>query len=269
MDIWVWTLIGAVFGGAIGWALHMLVLERKAVKPSPPPVDPALVGEDAARAAALEVDLNSAREEITDLRLKSGIPAPGEEGAPLPEGSLAWRNRHLESRVRFLEGKLADVETDSSTVRITEDRNDEATRLRWRNRYLEGRVKYLEEELVRTGGLTLSRTQSVAAPVDSTLARPKGPEGEQPDLMEQPRDGVADDLKLISGIGPKLEQKLNSLGIWHYDQIAAWTQSNVDWVNAAISFRGRIERERWVPQALQMIQDGAAVTEREPENNGA
>ncbi len=269
MEIWVWALIAAACGGAIGWASHMLVLQRQAEASKPAPVDPSTLDNDAARVGVLEADLAKAQAEIDDLRLKSGIPAPGRERDPIVEGSLAWRNRHLESRVRFLEGKLADAEIDGAATRPTDDQNDEATRLRWRNRYLEGRVKYLEEELVRTGGLSLARVTPLASGQSEAAARPKGPEGEKPELIEEARDGVADDLKLISGIGPKLEQKLNSIGIWHYDQIASWSQSNVDWVNAAISFRGRIERERWVPQAKQLVQDAAARVEREPESNGA
>ncbi len=214
----------------------------------------------------LEEKLGKASAEAEDLRHKSGIPRAGQENAPIAEGSLTWRNRHLESRVRFLEGKLADIETDGSTARPAEDQNDEATRLRWRNRYLEGRVKYLEEELVRTGGLTPARVAHAAPQLDTT-PRPKAAEGEKPELVEAARDGRADDLKLISGIGPKLEQKLNSLGIWHYAQIADWTQANIDWVNAAISFRGRIEREKWVPQARQLIQDAGANLETAPEGS--
>ena len=92
-------------------------------------------------------------------------------------------------------------------------------------------------------------------------------EGDKPDLVTEAREGRADDLKLISGIGPKLEQKLNSIGIWHYEQIAAWSQGNVDWVNAAISFRGRIEREKWIPQAMQLLQDAGATLETAPEGS--
>lgn len=268
MEIWVWLLIAAAFGGAIGWASHMLYLKRQAETPAAPPVSLEGLEGEARRAAQLEADLAKATAEIDDLRQKSGIPRPGNEGAPVAEGSLAWRNRHLESRVRFLEGKLADVETDGTGARQSEDQNDEATRLRWRNRYLEGRVKYLEEELVRTGGFTTGRAAPSAAPQPEAAAKPKGPEGEKPELLDTPREDRADDLKLISGIGPKLEQKLNSIGIWHHDQVAAWTQPNIDWVNAAISFRGRIEREKWVPQAKQLVQDGG-VTLEGAETNGA
>src|SRR5690606_22403522 len=46
--------------------------------------------------------------------------------------------------------------------------------------------------------------------------------GRRPDGLDAPREGAADDLKLIRGVGPKLEQLLNSLGFWHFDQVAAW-----------------------------------------------
>jgi predicted flap endonuclease-1-like 5' DNA nuclease len=269
MEIWVWLLIAAAFGGAMGWASHMLYLQRQAEKtPAPTPVSLEGLEGEARRAAELEGQLAKATAEVDDLRQKSGIPKAGDEGAPVPEGSLAWRNRHLESRVRFLEGKLADIETDGTVARPADDQNDEATRLRWRNRYLEGRVKYLEEELVRTGGFTTARAPAQAAAPQPETQKPKGPEGERPDLIDAARDGRADDLKLISGIGPKLEQKLNSIGIWHYDQVASWTQANIDWVNAAISFRGRIEREKWVPQAKQLVQDDSVSLEG-AESNGA
>jgi len=265
MEIWVWLVIAAAFGGAIGWALHMLYLQRQEEAEPAAPVSAEDAQNEALKIAELEDKLAKASAEVDDLRKKSGIPRAGQENAPILEGSLTWRNRHLESRVRFLEGKLADLETDGSTARPSEDQNDEATRLRWRNRYLEGRVKYLEEELVRTGGLTPARVAHAAPQLD-IAPRPKTPEGEKPELVEAPRDGRADDLKLISGIGPKLEQKLNSLGIWHYAQIAEWTQANIDWVNAAISFRGRIEREKWAPQARQLLQDAGAGLETAPED---
>ena len=267
MDIWVWLLIAAALGGAIGWALHMLYLQRQAETPAVVPMTVEAAASEAARIAELEEKLNKAAAESEDLRQKSGIARSGEENAPIIEGSLAWRNRHLESRVRFLEGKLADVEADGSTARPVEDQNDEATRLRWRNRYLEGRVKYLEEELVRTGGLTPAVVAPAAPQIETSAPKPKAPEGDKPELLDQPRDNRGDDLKLISGIGPKLEQKLNSIGIWHYGQVAAWSQSNIDWVNAAISFRGRIEREKWVPQAKQLLQEANAGMETAPEGS--
>lgn len=257
VQMWLELLIVAALGGLGGWMAHRLFgprVEGVAVERAPAGTDAELH----VKVRELEADLAEEKAEHLELRKKAGIPRAGEEGA-MAEGSLAWRNRHLESRVRFLEGKLADLEADAVSAGQPEDQNDEATRLRWRNSYLEGRVKYLEEELVRTGGLIPATVVSVAQPAEpmSNVVRTKPTEGDKPILFDGPRDGEADDLKMISGIGPKLEQKLNSIGVWHYDQVASWTQKEVDWMNAAISFRGRIERENWVNQAHALLEHGA------------
>src|SRR5690606_646216 len=62
--------------------------------------------------------------------------------------------------------------------------------------------------------------------------RPHGPTpGQEPTLISAPRGGTADDLKRISGIGPKLEGMLNGLGIWHFDQIAGWGADEIAWID--------------------------------------
>jgi predicted flap endonuclease-1-like 5' DNA nuclease len=258
-QMWVELLIAAVFGGVAGWAAHVLY-GRQAARPPASSASPDAM----ARIAELEARLRDEKAESDVVRRKAGIQKPGEDG-PVAEGSLTWRNRHLESRVRFLEGKLADLEAEASHKAPPEDQNDAATRLRWRNRYLEGRVKYLEEELVRTGGLSAADAVPAGPASAEPIVRTRAGDGEQPELFDTPRNGAADDLKLIAGIGPKLEQKLNSIGIWHYAQIAAWTQPQIDWVNAAISFHGRVERERWVLQAKALLEGAApAAAESNP-----
>ncbi|MEM7238023.1 MAG: NADH-quinone oxidoreductase subunit NuoE [Pseudomonadota bacterium] len=71
----------------------------------------------------------------------------------------------------------------------------------------------------------------------------------KPDMLAGAREGGADDLKKIKGIGPKLEEKLHSLGVYHFDQIASWSASEVKWVDDELSFKGRIERDGWIAQA--------------------
>ena len=61
-----------------------------------------------------------------------------------------------------------------------------------------------------------------------------------------------DDLKLISGVGPKLEQVLNGLGIWTYQQIAAWSDAEIAWVDEHLGFNGRIGRDGWAGQAAEL-----------------
>jgi branched-chain amino acid transport system ATP-binding protein len=80
--------------------------------------------------------------------------------------------------------------------------------------------------------------------------------GSQPKGLRAAKGGAADDLKRIKGIGKVNEGKLNSFGIWHFDQIAAWTAEEIDWVDDYLAFPGRIEREDWVDQARVLAEGG-------------
>ena len=63
----------------------------------------------------------------------------------------------------------------------------------------------------------------------------------------------ADDLKVIVGVGPFLEKKLNAIGIYTFRQIANFTPTDIDQVNDVIEFfPGRIQRENWVGQSVQL-----------------
>lgn len=89
----------------------------------------------------------------------------------------------------------------------------------------------------------------VQAETDGTaLSRPVG--------LAAPREGRADDLKSITGVGPKIEMVLNDLGIFHFDQIAAWSPAEVAWVDDYLKFRGRIARDNWIAQADALATGG-------------
>ena len=77
----------------------------------------------------------------------------------------------------------------------------------------------------------------------------------KPRTMTAPRKSGADDLKLISGVGPKLEGVLNELGFWHFDQIAKWTGAEIAWVDSRLKFKGRIERDNWIAQAANLARN--------------
>ncbi len=79
-------------------------------------------------------------------------------------------------------------------------------------------------------------------------------QGAAPEALSAPRDGKADDLKKIGGVGPKLEEKLNGLGIYHYDQIASFTPENVAYVDETLNFKGRIDRDDWIGQAKALAE---------------
>ncbi len=76
--------------------------------------------------------------------------------------------------------------------------------------------------------------------------------GSRPLGLAAPRGGKADDLKRVRGIGKQNEARLHGLGIWHFDQIAGWTEENVKWAGSYLAFPGRIDREHWILQAKDL-----------------
>lgn len=103
---------------------------------------------------------------------------------------------------------------------------------------------------------------STPDPIEQTPIRdrvvPTAPEPTQvptakPESLSEARDGLPDDLTKIKGIGGKMEKLCNSLGFWHYDQIATWTADEIAWVDDNLEgFKGRVTRDKWVDQAKVM-----------------
>jgi NADH-quinone oxidoreductase subunit E len=69
---------------------------------------------------------------------------------------------------------------------------------------------------------------------------------------------LVDDLKLISGVGPKIEGILHTLGIYTFAQVASWKKAEREWVDGYLSFQGRIDRDDWVKQAKALAKGGVA-----------
>ena len=91
------------------------------------------------------------------------------------------------------------------------------------------------------------------APSKKTAGAATETPAEKPKLLDEPEGGAADDLKKINGVGPKLEGVMNGLGIYHFHQIAAWTETEIAWVDNELSFKGRIARDDWVGQAKSLV----------------
>jgi NADH-quinone oxidoreductase subunit E len=105
-----------------------------------------------------------------------------------------------------------------------------------------------------------AKVDAAAAPAgiaDVPAAKPAKAKKAGPEILKAPRKGKADDLKLIEGIGPALEKLVNGLGVYHYDQIASWSDADVEFFDAQMDrFRGRIARDRWVAQAKIIVTEG-------------
>jgi small subunit ribosomal protein S2 len=75
--------------------------------------------------------------------------------------------------------------------------------------------------------------------------------------IDGPR-GEADDLKRITGITNKTEQKLNDAGVFHFWQIADLDADNLAALDRKLKLKGQIEQEGWVAQAKKLVEASAA-----------
>ncbi|MEO1028241.1 MAG: hypothetical protein AAFX02_04195 [Pseudomonadota bacterium] len=73
-----------------------------------------------------------------------------------------------------------------------------------------------------------------------------------PAAMSAPESG-GDDLQVIDGIGPRINDALQELGVFTFAQIADWSPENAGWINHRLGFEGRVEREKWVEQAQTLV----------------
>ncbi|WP_047464993.1 NADH-quinone oxidoreductase subunit E [Rhizobium rhizogenes] len=93
-----------------------------------------------------------------------------------------------------------------------------------------------------------SKTEGAQKPALTDKNRPAG--------IEKP--ATPDDLKLISGVGPKIEAILHELGIFTFAQVAKWKKAEREWVDGYLNFKGRIERDDWINQAKALAKGGEA-----------
>lgn len=235
----------------------------------------------AAALAALEAERDAARAEAQAWRARAEAPRETDELI-----ALKWRARYLEARTRYLESQAREAEPgfDAEAARrahwrkrYLEARNAHleqrlqalmaapqedapSRRLLWRARYLDARVQHLEAKLAAPA----EEPSGAAAPEEALEPAPLVPHGAEvrPAALPAPRQGAPDDLTLIVGVGPKTEVTLHALGVYHFDQIAAWTPANIAWVDQYLRFRGRIVRERWVAQAEELARGERAAGRR-------
>ncbi len=97
---------------------------------------------------------------------------------------------------------------------------------------------------------------TISAEVPAAASTPS--DSDKPKMLDAAREGSPDDLKQIKGVGPKLEKMLHGMGIFHFDQIAGWTERELAWVDQNLEgFKGRASRDAWVTQARTLASGGA------------
>ena len=73
-------------------------------------------------------------------------------------------------------------------------------------------------------------------------------------ILGEAAEGVKDDLKLISGVGPKYEETLNGIGIFTFEQVSKMTPATIEAIEEITNyFPGRIERDDWIGQAKKLM----------------
>jgi len=114
----------------------------------------------------------------------------------------------------------------------------------------------VEAEVIAEVAQELAETVPEPAPqqahaADAPVAAPDSP---RPATLYDAAPAEADDLKQIKGVGPKLEAMLNAMGIYRFDQIAGFSDANLQWVDDNLtSFKGRPFRDDWVAQARALL----------------
>lgn len=95
-------------------------------------------------------------------------------------------------------------------------------------------------------------------------------EGTRPgNLLTAARSGKPDDLSLIDGVGTAIAEKLNGLGIWHFDQLAALGEDELRYIAHHTGFPGRDVAEQWRAEARILASGGETAHSRaEKERRG-
>lgn len=104
---------------------------------------------------------------------------------------------------------------------------------------------------VKITDITLAGAKKASKPKAKAEAKPAKVDSE-PKASAPASDG---DIAKISGVGPVLVKKLTGAGIITLQQIADFTPEDIERIDAELDLKGRIERDNWVAQARQLIQE--------------
>lgn len=179
-------------------------------------------------------DLTTARlGEIIDEMAAGGVPVPGPQSgrfAAEPKEGLTTLKDFRSEKNKYNASAQAAIDIGDTIKRI------DGTEVPLLTPWIEGSVAVAKPRVAKV------------TPISA--ATPKAAPGAKPAGLGEARGGQADDLKLIKGVGPKLETLLHSLGFFHFDQIANWTAEEIAWVDENLAgFKGRVTRDDWIVQA--------------------
>ena len=228
-----------------------------AVPPAPGTAAP--TDEDAPPALFSDFSLTEAATSAT--KPDGSAPAGGHDERSWPEP--APPHPHLQPGVRLEDITLPSPDVEASELEIAEtnstpvatgDRDGEDDAMRaieggWSRRRSGGADR---PELIDVSSAVAAAQIAVHQVLAQTGEVSRDDVG-KPQGLARPRGGTRDDLLLISGLSPLDESTLSNLGVYHFDQIAGWSQAEVLWLENHVFARGRIGREAWQAQARNLV----------------
>ena len=218
-----------------------------------------------AAAQGLQGDLDARNARIAELQSELGA-------AQSVKGDLDGAN----ARIKDLEGELktasaAGDELGRLRVAITEkDRRIDALENAARGAASADDLAAAKKTIKAREARIAELEASIPEDDKHAAAWPTGAWKSGTTKLKAPGIGHSDDLKVISGIGPQMEELLNSFDIKSWEQLADLDKDGIAVVDAALTdFPGRIERDEWVPQAKAIMENGHKPVKRAPKKRVA
>lgn len=230
--------------GARGWFSSLLIAALLAVAAALIVMALVCPGMEAEAEAAGEPETPEREKAVTGLDAPAD-PAPLSNAASADTGGRAARSESAPAKdeARLNDTAVLGDDTDATPGDETGSSTGDAPE--------KDGSGDLGEEVARTEALdrAAARPETVSPDMPDGVAADLR---ETPELLDAPR-GEADDLKRLRGVGPKLEDQLNRLGVWHLDQIASWSEGEAAWIDDHLEgFKGRILRDDWIGQAREL-----------------
>lgn len=268
----IWFFLGIVVGAAIAWFFLQRLSDRRVAEAERRVADELAHAQEQAR----DADLAHAETKERLIALQARLQALEAERERERAELVACRERlvQLESRaaalaetqarLERLEAELARERAASPVPPATAPAADKASRVgaaepappapQARSADAADRLRRLDAKLAMlpagssARALLLKERAALVARIDQPPVRVVEPPPPAPVAPPPP-----DDLKRIKGIGPVIERRLHELGVRTFADLAALTPERVKQIDEAIEFPGRIERERWIEQAKQLL----------------
>ncbi len=212
-------------------------------------------------------------EDLTVERMGEIIDQLGEGNVPTPGPQNGRYAAEPLSGLTSLKDHESDRAAQNASVQLASDIGDTVKRIDgtevplvapWQDK---GGAKKAANASEKPKKKASKAANPAKAKVEATV--PSADEGTKPVTLTEARDGAADDLKLIKGVGPKLEALLHKLGFYHFEQVAAWTKEEVQWVDQNLEgFKGRVSRDNWVEQAKALSGGGETEFSQRAKKDG-